>query len=210
MRRSPFSFRSLYGLVPVTTVLCALPVLGKEGGEGDHGHEAHVANWFNPLGEENRHAPALAWVMFTFAVFAAIVVRFGKKPLKSYVEQRHDVVKGAIEEAKKAKEEAEAKKREYEQRLAALDDEIAALKKEFEERGRAEMARLEEAGKRSAERIRKDAEETIAAETERAQQALKAEAAKLALELAEARIRQAVTDADEKRLRDQFLAELAN
>lgn len=184
------------------------PVLAAGGEDGEH--HAHVANWFDPMGEKNHHAPALFWVMATFAVFVFLLYRFGYPALKQHIKVRHDDVKNAIEEAKKAREEAEAKKREYEGRLKALDDEIAALKQEFEERGKSEMTRLEEAGKTAAARIKKDAEDTISAESERAQESLRKEAAKLALELAEQRIMKAVSAADEKRLQDDFLNQLAN
>ena len=185
-----------------------MPALAKGGEGGDH--HAHVANWFNPMGETNHHAPALFWVFCTFAIFLFILYRFAYPGLKQYIKVRHHEVKNAIEEAKQAREEAEAKKREYENRLQALDDEIANLKKEFEDRGNAEMARLQEAGKAAAERIKKDAEDTISAESERAQEALRKEASRIALELAEERIIKAVSAADEKRLQDDFLNQLAN
>lgn len=210
-RLSNKAFSLALAAVPMGTALLS-SVAQAAGGEGEHGgeHHPHVANWFNPLGEENHHAPALFWVSFTFLVFLGIVYWKAAPAVRTMVKVRHDDVKNAIEEARIAREEAEAKKREYDDRLRALDDEIAALKKEFEDRGKAEMARLEQAGKEAGERIKKDAEDTIAAESERAQETLRREASKIALELAEERIIKAVSSADEKRLQDDFLAQLAN
>jgi F-type H+-transporting ATPase subunit b len=196
-----------FPFLSLLAVTLATPAFASGGEDGEH--HAHVANWFDPMGEANHHAPALFWVMVTFAVFLFMLYRFAWPGLKQYIKVRHDDVKNAIEEAKQAREEAEAKKREYETRLKALDDEIAALKKDFEDRGKAEMARLEEAGRAAAERIKKDAEDTISAESERAQETLRKEASKLALELAEERIIKAVSSADEKRLQDDFLNQLA-
>lgn len=210
MKRTPL----LCWLVGATSgLLVPALALAEEGHGGEHGgdhHAPHIANWLNPIGETNKHAPAFVWVLFTFSVFAFLLYRFAGPQMRTYLQTRHDDIKRAIEEARVAKEEAEAKKREYEDRLRALDEEVAALKKDFEDRGKAELSRLEEAGKRAAERIKKDAEDTIAAEMERAQEGLKAEAAKLALELAEQTIKKAITDQDEKRLRESFLSQLAS
>ena len=181
---------------------------GGEDAASEHG--AHVANWWVLTGPENAHAPALGAVMITFALFVGIVYWVGKRPFQQLLQSRHDEVKAAIEEARRAKDEAEAKKREYEERLAKLDDEVAKLKGEFEARGKAEAERLRELGRAAAERIAKDAEDTIAADVERAREELKAEAARLALQLAEERIKTALTADDEKRLRANFLSSLAN
>ena len=152
----------------------------------------------------------MVWLSLTFLMFVGVLIYFVKRPLGNYLEHRHTGIKSAIEEARLAKEEAESKKREYEQRLQQLDGEVTKLKAEFEARGRAEMERLEVAGKATAERILKDAESTIAADYARAQDALKAEAARLAVELAEQRITAALTANDEAQLRQGFIAEIAS
>lgn len=199
--------------VTVANVLVALltssPAHAAGGGEGGH-HEPHVANWFSVAPEVNAEAPALGWMMFTFAVFVFIVYRAVARPFANFLEARHLTVKSAIEEARKAKDEAEKKQREYEEKLARLDDEVAKLKGEFEARGRAEIERLEAAGKAASARILKDAESTISAELKQAEVTLKAEASRLALELAEEQIKAALSDADESRLRKDFLQGLAN
>lgn len=188
--------------------------LASGGGEetAEHGghHGPHVANWFSVDPAVNAHAPALFWMMFTFAVFLFILKRFAGGPFANFLQMRHQTVKNAIEEARKAKAEAEAKEREYAEKLARLDDEVGKLKAEFEARGKAEIDRLEAAGKVASQRILKDAEATIQAELQQAETALKTEAARLALELAEEKIRGGIGDADEARLRKEFLDGLAN
>lgn len=186
--------------------LFALPALA-EGGEHGGGHAAPHINWWG-VGPEHAHAPALGWLAITFAIFLWLLYHFGKRPFKDMLIARHEAVKNALEEAAQAKAEAERVAQEYEERLAKLDDEIAALKREFVERGEAEAARLEALGKASAERVARDVADTIAADTERAQVQLRQEAARLALQMAEERITQAASDADEKRLRVTFLEDV--
>jgi F-type H+-transporting ATPase subunit b len=132
-----------------------------------------------------------------------------KRPLTGHLENRSDEVKKALEEAAKAKAEAEAAAREYEDRLSKLDGEIDALKADFKSRGEAELKRFEEAGKAQAARILKDAEDTINAEVEKAQNELKAEASRLSIELAEERIAKALDNKDHDRLTKAFLDDIA-
>jgi F0F1-type ATP synthase membrane subunit b/b' len=54
--------------------------------------------------------------------------------------------------------------------------------------------------------MREDAERTARSDLERARQELRAEAAKLAEELARDEVRRRLTDQDRKRLLDEFLA----
>lgn len=175
---------------------------------GDH-HEPHVANWWGALSEQNAEAPALGWMTVTFLIFVAIVAASVRRPLGGYLAARSDEVKKALEEAKQARADAEARAREYEERLANLDSEIEALKQDFRSRGDAEMRRLEQAGKAAADRVVKDAEDTIAAEYDRAQHALKQEAARLSLEMAEETLRGVIGSEDHQRLEKAFLADVA-
>ncbi|MFZ9886085.1 MAG: hypothetical protein ACO3JL_01180 [Myxococcota bacterium] len=187
----------------------ALPALAAGGGGGGH-HEPHVANWWGALSEVNAHAPALGWLTITFGLFLAIVYKALRRPLTNYLEARSDEVKNALEEARQARADAEAKARAYEDRLANLGAEIDALKSEFKSRGEAELRRLEQAGQAAAARIAKDAEDTIGAETERAQQALKNEAARLSLQLAADTLKTAIETSDHSRLEQAFLRDMAH
>lgn len=195
----------LLALVAVVAALVAPDLAFAAGGEG---HEPHVANWWG-LGKEHQEAPALGWLSITFLIFVGAVFKWAKKPLQTFLESRSSEVRQALEEATRAKVEAEARAAEYEERLRKLDEEIAALKDEFRGRGEAEAERIEAAARSAAERINKDTEDTIAAEYEKAREALKAEGARLALELAEDRIRGAVDKGDHERLYQSFIQDLS-
>ena len=189
------------------TTLFTTTALAAGGGGGHHG-APHVANWWTLTGRPD--APALGWLSITFVIFVAGLIVLLRKPINKYLASRSDEVKLALEEAKEAKAKAEARAREYQERVAKLDDEIAALKNDFRTRGENEMKRLEESGEKSAARLLKDAKDTIAAESERAQSALKTEASRLAIELAEKRIQERLKTSDHKHLTTSFLSDLAN
>ena len=110
------------------------------------GSAPQVSNWFVPFGELNSHAPALGWVILMFATFVGALYYFSHRPFKTMLQNRHEEVKKALEQASLAKAQAEEKKREYDQRLQGLDNEIAQIISEFEERGNQEKKRLEALG----------------------------------------------------------------
>lgn len=189
-------------------VLLSSSIALAAGGEEAHGgdHAIHI-NWFG-IGEQYKESPALGFLIITFLIFAGLVIYFARKPMNEHLASRADEIKRTIEEAAKAKEAAEARARAAEARLAKLEQEISTMRADIENQGKAEIARLEQAGKTAAERIAKDAEDTIAAETLRAQNTLQQEAVRLALNLAEQRLTQAVSTADDDALRQNFLRDL--
>jgi F-type H+-transporting ATPase subunit b len=199
----------LQAAVFAAVVVAATRVHAAGGGAaGDH-HEAHFSdiNWWT-MGDP--HRIPLGWLTITFVIFAAIVVTAAKKPLLAHLNDRADRVKTAIEEATRAKEQALARAKDAEERLAALGAEVARMKSDFEAQGRAEADRIERVAHEAAARIQKDAEDTIVAESQRATQVLQQEAARLALEIAELKIKAALQPQDDARLQQSLVQDLHN
>ena len=173
-------------------------------------HEAHLSdiNWFG-MGEEFADKPAFVWMSVTFLIFVAILVTVARPALKTYLETRADTVERAIAEATRARQDAERRAREAEAKLAALDDEVRSMKADFEVQGKAEAERIEKAAVEMSKKIAKDAEDTIGAEVQRAREQLRAEASRLALQLAEERIKTMLSDADDARLKKSLINDLA-
>jgi F-type H+-transporting ATPase subunit b len=160
------------------------------------------------MGAAYAETPALGWLACTFALFVGLLVYFGARPLKEHLQTRADAVEKAIAEATRAKEAALARARDAEAKLAALDGEVQKMKADFEAQGKAEAERIEAAAAEMAKKIAKDTEDMVAAEVERAREALRAEAAKLALQTAEERIKQMLGPADDARLRGSLVKDL--
>ncbi|MDP2345141.1 MAG: hypothetical protein Q8O67_29620 [Deltaproteobacteria bacterium] len=171
-------------------------------------HEAHVANWWG-MGEQFADKPALGWLTITFTIFMAILITAVRKPLATYLETRADTVERAIAEAARARQDAERRAREAEAKLAALDSEVRSMKADFEAQGKVEAERIEKAAAEMSQKIAKDAEDTINAEMQRAREQLRAEASKLALQLAEERIKTMLSDDDDARLKKSLITDLA-
>lgn len=142
-----------------------------------------MLNWWG-IGSAYKNNPALGWTLLTFCIFLALVIRFTKKPLALYLQQRSDTIKNAIEEAKIAKLDAANKLKQYEQRLLDLDAEILKMKSDFVHQGELERARLKQEAEKIAEQIRKESEESLKAEVSRALLVLKQEVADKVISLA--------------------------
>lgn len=179
-------------------------------GHGAAGHHApHIANWWG-IGEQYADTPALGWLTITFLIFVGVLVFFGRPAIKRYLENRADTVEKAIAEARRAKENAEKRAAEAEAKLAALAGEVDKMKAEFTAQGKLEAERIAAAADDMAKKIARDAEDTIVAETERAREALRVEAGKLALQMAEERIKGLLSAADDERLKTSLIQGLSN
>ena len=179
------------------------------GGAAAAGHHGapHVSNWWG-MGEQYADTPALGWLTITFLIFVGVLVFFARPAIKRYLETRADVVEKAMAEARRAREDAERRAREAEAKLAALAGEVDKMKAEFTAQGQLEAQRIAAADE-MALKIGRDAEDTIGAETQRAMEALRVEASRLALQIAEDRIKSMLSSADDERLKGSLLQGLS-
>ncbi len=194
--------------VVLTVSLLSASAALAAGGGGGH-HEPHIANVWG-LGEKYADTPALGWLSITFAIFAFGLVRLAGPAIKKHLVTRADAIEHAMAEAKKAKDEAERRAKDAEAKLAALEGEVARMQSAFEAQGKLEAERIQKAAEEMAKKIGRDAEDTIAAETQRAREQLRAEASTLALQLAEERIKKLLSAADDQKLTKTLITELSN
>jgi len=148
----------------------------------------------------------LAFSAINFTIFIVLMVRLARSPLRDFLVNRRRLVVDSMEEAARLKAAAERLRNEYEQKAAALDrvrDDLIAEVKAIAE---ADRKRALVAAEEAAERMRRDAERTARSDLERARQELRAEAAKLAEELAREEVQRRLTEPDRKRLLQEFLA----
>jgi F-type H+-transporting ATPase subunit b len=87
-----------------------------------------------------------------------------------------------------------------------LEGELAEIRETSRQRAAAEREHILADAAAGAERIRREALETVDQELRRAREQLRREAADLAVELASEALRRQVTSADQDRLLDEFVA----
>jgi len=143
--------------------------------------------------------------LFNFAVTFGLLAYFVTKPLRNGLGGRREAIAKALEEAEAARTAAEAKFAEYDAKLNRAEAEIESIAAELKREGEQERERIVAQAKEMAEKIRKEAEQSAGFEVARAQAELRAEAARLAVSLAQELLQKGFTEQDQSRLLDEYM-----
>ncbi|HEY6839214.1 MAG TPA: ATP synthase F0 subunit B [Geobacteraceae bacterium] len=163
--------------------------------------------------EHGSHAAAqmkdFMWRCIDFLALVAILVWALKKAdLKGSLKARQSGIEKALQEAVIAREAAEKKMAEYEQKLTKANEEIDAISAAIREEGQKEKARIIAEASATAEKIKEQARNAADQEIVKARAELRAEAAKLAVQLAEQTLREKVEKSDQDRLVGEYLTKV--
>jgi F-type H+-transporting ATPase subunit b len=150
------------------------------------------------------------WVYrwLNFLIFLGIIVYFFWKKSPPFFRRRREEISQAIAESSRAHEEAERQQREAEAKLAMLDVEIAELRERSKVEIAAEIERIRALAQEEAKRIEQAGRVEVLVAEHSAQMDLKALAARLAIERAEALLRQQMTPQADAALFGGFVLEL--
>ena len=163
--------------------------------------------------EENQ-SPADTTIGWVFRWLNFIVVFGGlayvlAKYTPAYFRGRAEAIVAAIADAARVREDAERQRREAEAKLAALEQEIAELRAAARRDAAAEAERLRALAREETDKIARAAQGEIQAAERAARIELKALAARLAIERAEALLRAEITSRTQAALFRSFLDSLA-
>lgn len=190
MRRFWF-LSTVLGYAAVFLLLAASPALAQEG-------EASPAD--SSIGWIFR------WLNFAL-VFGGIAYAIWKWGAP-YFRQQAEEISRKIAEGARAREAAERQRHEIQAKLAGLEDEIKRLRVEGKRDAEAEAQRLLDMERLEQERIERAARAEIEAAEREGRMELKILAARRAVELAEALLRQSLTPKADETLFEGFVAEL--
>lgn len=151
----------------------------------------------------------LAFSFFNFFVFAFLIHKYAWPAVRDFLSSRRKEVAGAMAAAEQARREADEIRREFAAKEAALDETRRRLLDEIRQGAAADRERALSEAQAAAARLRADAERQAEHDLARARRELRAEAAKLAAELAEKDVRARLTDADRARLVREFVEGVA-
>jgi F-type H+-transporting ATPase subunit b len=183
------AFRGLRIVAPFAVSLCAAAVAFAAEESGAHqGGGVHV-----PWGEILKQA-------INFLILAGVLVYFLRKPLSSFLKERSELLRKAIDDAAKARAEASEKLAAIETRSAKLAEEIAAMNAKMDGEAAAEAQRLQEAVAAEIARIRTQSEFTGKQEVKNAREELRREASLLTALAAEELVRKTLSPEDQERL----------
>jgi F-type H+-transporting ATPase subunit b len=145
------------------------------------------------------------WRCINFAIMAGAIAYFAIKPIRNALQGRRAAIEKSLHDAVAARHAAEAKAREYQEKLAKAAAEIESIYAAIRREGELERDRILASAKEMATKIEQEADAKAASAVARARVELRAEAARLAVELAEELLDKNVTAADQKRLVDEYM-----
>jgi F-type H+-transporting ATPase subunit b len=133
--------------------------------------------------------PSILWEWVNFALLVALFAYFAVKKGGPFFASRAAEIRKGIEEANQIKTESDARISAINSKLGRLDAEIATLRESAAAERRAAEQRLKEDAQREMQRIAAQAEAEIETAGKSERVTLQRYAAKLALELAETKVR---------------------
>lgn len=190
-RSSLLAHGSLLSLVFCILILFGLVAVafGAEGGEA---HESVFK--------------AYRWQVLNFAVLVAVLIFLVKKAdLKGALRRRTELIEKSLKEAKEAKELAEKALAEVEERLKLKDKEIEDILSRTRLSAEKEKELLIRQGEEMKAKVLEQAKNNIDYELRQAKETIKAEAVKVAMELAEKKLKNKLTKEEQLRLIEESL-----
>jgi F-type H+-transporting ATPase subunit b len=177
---------NLAGFLGVWFVLMATPALGQESeSSGADSTTGWVFRWLN------------------FAIVFGVIGYFAVKKGAPYFRKHADEISEKVEEGARAREAAENERRKAQSKLDGIEREVAAMREEAKRAAEAEIQRIRALAGKDKEAVERGAQAEIAAAERAARLELKAHAARLAVERAEAALSGALApDADAKLFRE--------
>lgn len=158
---------------------------------------AHGAEWKEWL-----------WKILNFGILVFILVKFLGKPFKNFLRQRTELIEKTLKEAREAKELAAKALAEVEERLKSKDKEIQEIISISERSARTEYDQLIKQGEEMREKVIAQAKTNIDYELKAAIDTIRAEAVEIAMELAEKKLRERLSEAEQIRLIEESLSKV--
>ena len=152
----------------------------------------------------------LLWKWANFAILAGVLGYLIYKKAGAFFQSRTDSIRQGIEEAGRLRREAEARVAQMEERLKNLEAEIESLRRHAREELAAESERIQRETESAVGKTREQAEHEIASAAKTARREVRAEAARLALELAAGKVRARLTPQADQALVVSVLEDLEN
>ena len=175
-------------------VLAAAVVFAAEEGHGGHGAEEYtfMADWLPRLSN--------------FAIIVGILVYFLRKPVRDMFRNRSAEIAKAMQESREARERAIEALNDLERKVRELEVETRSLIADAQARGEKDKQSLIEEGKKIVKDIQEQIKTGTDIEVQKAKAELAAEAAALAVDLAEGNIKGSITKQDHERIVNDYIA----
>jgi F-type H+-transporting ATPase subunit b len=146
--------------------------------------------------------------LVNFALLVGILVYFLRAPAAGYLSDRGTQMRSDLVTAAEMKQTAAAQLEEIDRKMKALPGELEALRAQGAQEIAAEEARIRTAAGAERDRLLEQARRDIDHLVKVAERELVSHAADLAVGVAAERIKQTITEDDQKRLADRYVQQL--
>jgi F-type H+-transporting ATPase subunit b len=161
--------------------------MGNATAEAAEGEEVHAPKPINWTDFSNHEQPPLVFMVLNFVVLLGIYYKFGKGPISEGLKSRRATIAREIEEAARMRKEAEDRAVKYQEKLSHLEAELKETRETL-----------------------KDATFLIEQELKQLRSELTREAVETAVVAAEELLKKRITGADQERLAEDYLSQLAS
>lgn len=150
----------------------------------------------------------IVWTIVTFLLLLGILWKFAWNPILGALDAREQAIQKTIDDAERLQAEAEAVLQEHQKRLAEARADGNRIMEEARQAGEHMKQDILEKARSESDKVLERAHRQLELETEQAIQTIRAQAADLAIKVAEKVLERSLTDADHRRLADEAIAEL--
>lgn len=147
----------------------------------------------------------LIWKATNFTILVVLLYKLLANRIKTYFKSRSLSIENAVREAEKTKKEAEKKYEELKEKLQNIDKEAENIAELFRKEGLAEKERIIEGAKKEAEKIKRQAVQTIEQEVARAKGMIRKEVAESIFKTAADLISKKQNDNDNKKIIKEYI-----
>lgn len=133
-----------------------------------------------------------------------VLVYFLKDSVRNFLVARKGSISSEIDHAQKTITEAKEKYEEYAEKLKGIEAEINNIKDSLIKQGEAEREEIVRQANTASENIKKEAQETIQFEIDRARREVQSEVVEIALTIAEKVIKENLNESDKQRFVEDF------
>lgn len=145
-----------------------------------------------------------AWKIINFLVLAFLIYKLAKKPLKDFLSGARANVAAELEEVNKAKAEAEAQLKLIQKKTAGMAQELESYEEALSQLAERERQRLIDEARDASVMIMDRAKLQAEMALQSARRELTQEIVDLAAELAESKLKQAVSSSDQNSFLEKF------
>jgi F-type H+-transporting ATPase subunit b len=148
------------------------------------------------------------WTILTFLILLALLAKFAWRPLLQALENRHEMIRKALDDAQQAKQELERIQQQSTEIINKARVEAEAVITRSRADGERLREELKQKARAEAESVMKTAERQIQLETTRAVQQIRREAVDLSVAIASKLLKRNLSREDNEKLIEEALGQL--